>query len=34
VGNMLGLCALTVPCGFTSQGLPALVQLNGNVFAF
>jgi aspartyl-tRNA(Asn)/glutamyl-tRNA(Gln) amidotransferase subunit A len=22
VGNVLGLCALTVPCGFTSQGLP------------
>ena len=22
VGNVLGLCALTVPCGFTSKGLP------------
>lgn len=22
VGNVLGLCSLTVPCGFTSQGLP------------
>jgi aspartyl-tRNA(Asn)/glutamyl-tRNA(Gln) amidotransferase subunit A len=22
VGNVLGLCALTVPCGFSSQGLP------------
>ena len=22
VGNVLGLCSLTVPCGFTNQGLP------------
>jgi len=22
VGNVLGLCSLTVPCGLTSQGLP------------
>ncbi len=28
-GNLLGLCALSVPCGFTSAGLPIGLQLIG-----
>ncbi len=28
VGNLLGLCALTVPCGFTSKGLPIGLMIN------
>ncbi|MDE3256260.1 MAG: amidase [Gemmatimonadota bacterium] len=27
--NWLGLCAVSVPCGFTSQGLPVGLQLTG-----
>jgi aspartyl-tRNA(Asn)/glutamyl-tRNA(Gln) amidotransferase subunit A len=32
VGNMLGLCGLTVPCGFTSQGLPIGLMIYGKPF--
>jgi aspartyl-tRNA(Asn)/glutamyl-tRNA(Gln) amidotransferase subunit A len=30
--NWLGLCAISVPCGFTSQGLPVGLQLIGKAF--
>lgn len=32
VGNVLGLCALTVPCGFTSKGLPIGLMIHGKAF--
>ncbi len=28
VGNLLGLCGLSVPCGFTSKGLPIGLMIN------
>ena len=30
--NFLGLCAVSVPCGFTSEGLPVGLQLIGKAF--
>ena len=33
IGNRLGLCGLSVPCGFTSKGLPIGLLLNGKPFA-
>ena len=32
VGNMLGLCSLTVPCGFTRKGLPIGLMITGKAF--
>jgi aspartyl-tRNA(Asn)/glutamyl-tRNA(Gln) amidotransferase subunit A len=32
VGNMLGLCSLTVPCGFTRKGLPIGLMITGKGF--
>ena len=32
VGNVLGLCGLTVPCGLTSKGLPIGLMLLGKPF--
>ena len=32
VGNRLGLCGLSLPCGFTSRGLPIGLLLNGKPF--
>jgi len=32
IGNRLGLCGLTLPCGFTSKGLPIGLLLNGKPF--
>jgi aspartyl-tRNA(Asn)/glutamyl-tRNA(Gln) amidotransferase subunit A len=32
VGNVLGLCSLTMPCGFTSQGLPMGLMICGKGF--
>jgi aspartyl-tRNA(Asn)/glutamyl-tRNA(Gln) amidotransferase subunit A len=32
VGNILGLCGLTVPCGFTSAGLPIGLMIYGKPF--
>ncbi len=32
VGNVLGLCGLTVPCGFTSKGLPIGLMIYGKPF--
>jgi aspartyl-tRNA(Asn)/glutamyl-tRNA(Gln) amidotransferase subunit A len=32
VGNILGLCGLTVPCGFTSNGLPIGLMIYGKPF--
>jgi aspartyl-tRNA(Asn)/glutamyl-tRNA(Gln) amidotransferase subunit A len=32
VGNILGLCSLTVPCGFTSEGLPIGLMIHGKPF--
>ena len=29
VANVLGLCALTVPCGFSSEGLPIGLMIHG-----
>jgi len=29
VGNLLGLCALSVPCGFTAKGLPIGLSIHG-----
>lgn len=33
VGNRLGLCGLSLPCGFTSEGLPIGLLINGKPFA-
>jgi aspartyl-tRNA(Asn)/glutamyl-tRNA(Gln) amidotransferase subunit A len=32
IGNVLNLCALSVPCGFTSQGLPIRLMIYGRPF--
>ena len=32
VGNILRLCGLTVPCGFTAQGLPIGLMIYGKAF--
>lgn len=32
VGNILGLCGLSVPCGFTSKGLPIGLMIYGKPF--
>lgn len=32
VGNVLGMCALTLPCGFTSNGLPIGLMMCGKGF--
>ena len=32
IGNILGLCALSVPCGFTSRGLPVGLMIYGKPF--
>ena len=32
VGNRLGLCGLSLPCGFTAKGLPIGLLLNGKPF--
>lgn len=32
VGNTLGMCSLTVPCGFTSKGLPIGLMISGKPF--
>jgi aspartyl-tRNA(Asn)/glutamyl-tRNA(Gln) amidotransferase subunit A len=32
IGNVLNLCGLSVPCGFTSQGLPIGVTIYGKPF--
>jgi aspartyl-tRNA(Asn)/glutamyl-tRNA(Gln) amidotransferase subunit A len=29
VGNVLGLCALSVPCGLTAKGLPIGLMIHG-----
>jgi aspartyl-tRNA(Asn)/glutamyl-tRNA(Gln) amidotransferase subunit A len=33
VGNLLGLCAVTVPCGFTSEGLPIGLMIHAKARA-
>ena len=33
VGNLLGLCGLTVPCGFTAKGLPVGLMIHGKACA-
>lgn len=32
IGNRLGLCGLSIPCGFTSKGLPIGLLINGKPF--
>jgi aspartyl-tRNA(Asn)/glutamyl-tRNA(Gln) amidotransferase subunit A len=32
IGNILGLCGLSVPCGFTRQGLPIGLMIYGKPF--
>jgi aspartyl-tRNA(Asn)/glutamyl-tRNA(Gln) amidotransferase subunit A len=32
IGNVLDLCGLSLPCGFTTQGLPIGLLLNGRPF--
>ena len=32
IGNILGLCGLSVPCGFTSHGLPVGLMIYGKPF--
>jgi aspartyl-tRNA(Asn)/glutamyl-tRNA(Gln) amidotransferase subunit A len=32
IGNILNLCAMTVPCGFTKSGLPAGLMIYGKSF--
>jgi aspartyl-tRNA(Asn)/glutamyl-tRNA(Gln) amidotransferase subunit A len=33
IGNILGLCGLSVPCGFTARGLPIGLMIYGQPFA-
>jgi len=33
IGNILNLCAVSVPCGFTSQGLPIGLMIYAKPFA-
>jgi aspartyl-tRNA(Asn)/glutamyl-tRNA(Gln) amidotransferase subunit A len=33
LGNILDLCAVSVPCGFTSEGLPIGLQIYAKPFA-
>jgi aspartyl-tRNA(Asn)/glutamyl-tRNA(Gln) amidotransferase subunit A len=33
IGNILGLCGLSVPCGFTGRGLPVGLLIYGRAFA-
>jgi aspartyl-tRNA(Asn)/glutamyl-tRNA(Gln) amidotransferase subunit A len=33
IGNILGLCGLSVPCGFTRAGLPIGLMIYGKPFA-
>ncbi len=33
IGNILGLCGLSVPCGFTSRGFPIGLMIYGKPFA-
>jgi aspartyl-tRNA(Asn)/glutamyl-tRNA(Gln) amidotransferase subunit A len=30
--NLLGLCALALPCGFTEEGLPISLQIAGRAY--
>ena len=32
IGNRLGLCGLSLPCGFTTEGLPIGLLINGKPF--
>jgi aspartyl-tRNA(Asn)/glutamyl-tRNA(Gln) amidotransferase subunit A len=32
IGNVLNLCALSLPCGFNSQGLPLGLMIYGKPF--
>ena len=32
IGNILGLCGLSIPCGFTSRGLPVGLMIYGKPF--
>ena len=32
IGNILGLCGLSVPCGFTERGLPVGLMIYGKPF--
>ncbi|NNG01968.1 MAG: hypothetical protein HKM93_21455 [Desulfobacteraceae bacterium] len=32
IGNMLGLCGASIPCGFTRAGLPVGLMLYGKPF--
>ena len=32
IGNRLGLCGLSLPCGFSSEGLPIGLLINGKPF--
>lgn len=32
IGNILGLCGLSVPCGFTSNGLPIGLMIYGKPY--
>jgi aspartyl-tRNA(Asn)/glutamyl-tRNA(Gln) amidotransferase subunit A len=32
IGNILGLCGLSVPCGFTREGLPIGLMIYGKPF--
>ena len=33
IGNMLGLCGISLPCGFTASGLPLGMQIYGKAFS-
>lgn len=33
IGNILGLCGLSLPCGFTGEGLPVGLMIYGRAFA-
>ncbi|HEY6910727.1 MAG TPA: amidase family protein, partial [Myxococcales bacterium] len=33
IGNILGLCGLSVPCGFTRHGFPVGLMIYGKPFA-